>query len=191
MKLEVSDYYKKKGFKTLYVSTSKEPRRVATLRKPDGTMITMAYAKYLYTSHYECDVPNGDQVDHINGDKMDDRIENLQVISEYYNIVKDHHRKEMVLCTCPICGEEFLFEKRNLSTHPEPCCSRTCGGKKSIKTARENSNGKYTSRALINGEIKDKIIELRKQGLSAYKIAEQITGVSRPTISRFLTANKL
>ena len=40
----------------------------------------MSYAKYLYTSHYKCDVAKGDQVDHINGDKMDDRIENLQVV---------------------------------------------------------------------------------------------------------------
>ena len=35
------------------------------------------------------------QLDHINGDKMDDRIENLQVVSGSYNIKKDHKRKEI------------------------------------------------------------------------------------------------
>lgn len=131
MKIEISEYYKKKGYDKVYVATNKEPRRVATLRKPNKEMTSMSYAKYLYTSHYECDIADGDQVDHINGDKMDDRIENLQVISKYYNIIKDKAKKEFILTKCPVCGKEFLFEKRNLSTHNSPCCSRRCGGIKS------------------------------------------------------------
>ena len=71
------------------------------------------------------------EVDHINGDKLDDRIENLQVISGTYNRQKDHKHKEMVMCICPVCGKEFLFEKRNLPFTPNPCCSRKCGGIKS------------------------------------------------------------
>lgn len=131
MKEELSKYYKDKGYETLYVATNKEPRRVATLRKPDGSMTSMSYAKYLYTSHYETEVPKGDEVDHINGDRMDDRIENLQVISGTYNRQKNHKVKEMLLLKCPVCETEFLFPKGNLSTHPNPCCSRKCGGIKS------------------------------------------------------------
>ena len=77
MKEEISEYYKEKGFITLYVGINKEPRRVATLRRDDGTMTSMSYAKYLYTSYYKCDIDKCEQVDHINNDKMDDRIENL------------------------------------------------------------------------------------------------------------------
>lgn len=131
MKEEISEYYKSKGFITVYINTNKEPRRVATLRKSDGTMVSMSYAKYLYTSHYKTDIAKGGEVDHINGDRMDDKIENLQVISGKYNRQKDHKRKEMIICICPVCKKEFLFEKRNLSTRPEPCCSRKCGGIKS------------------------------------------------------------
>lgn len=131
MKIEISDYYKRKGYTVVYVATNKEPRRVATLRKPNGEMTSMSYAKYLYTSHYKTDVAEGDTVDHINGDKMDDRIENLQVVSRRYNIQKDHKHKEMVLRICPVCQKEFLYPKKNLSTHPNPCCSRRCGGIKS------------------------------------------------------------
>lgn len=131
MKALVSEFYQEKGFCTLYINVNKEPRRVATLIKQDGTKTSMSYAKYLYTSHYKCDVAKGDQVDHINGDKMDDRIENLQVISQRLNICKSHSIKEMIERTCPICGVKFLFPKRNLSTHPNPCCSRKCGGIKS------------------------------------------------------------
>lgn len=85
MKQEISGYYKEKGYDVVYVNTNKEPRRVATLRKKGGEMTSMSYAKYLYTSHYRTDVDNTCHVDHINGDKMDDRIENLQVISGTYN----------------------------------------------------------------------------------------------------------
>lgn len=131
MKLEISEYYKNKGYDKLYVATNKEPRRVATLRKPNQEMTSMSYAKYLYTSHYKCDIPKGDQVDHINGDKMDDRIENLQVISSKYNSIKDKKIKEMVELTCPVCGNKFLFEKRMLPFKNSPCCSRHCGGIKS------------------------------------------------------------
>ena len=131
MKIKIFDYYKRKGYNVVYFSTNKEPRRVATLRKPNGEMTSISYAKYLYTSHYETDVAEGDTIDHINGDKMDDRIENLQVVSRRYNIQKYHKHKEMVLRICPVCQKEFLYPKRNLSTHPNPCCSRRCGGIKS------------------------------------------------------------
>lgn len=46
----------------------------------------------------------------------------------------------MVILKCPICGSEFLFEKRNLSSHPNPCCSRRCGGIKSHQTLKQKNN---------------------------------------------------
>lgn len=51
MVIEISDYYKKNGYVAAYLATNKEPRRVCTLRRTDGTMTSMSYAKYLYTSH--------------------------------------------------------------------------------------------------------------------------------------------
>lgn len=131
MKQEISEYYASQGFNVVYVNINKDPRRVAVLRKESGETKTMSYAKYLYTSHYKCDVDKDLEVDHINGDKLDDRIENLQLISRQYNRKKDHPIREMIECTCPVCGEQFLFPKRNLSTHQNPCCSRKCGGIKS------------------------------------------------------------
>jgi hypothetical protein len=132
MKEDISDYYKNKGFDVVYVNINKEPRRVATLRKYNTKEShTMSYSKYIYTSFYKCDIPKGDEVDHINGDKMDDRIENLQIISCRYNRIKDHSTREMVLLECPVCHEKFLFNKRNLPFKPNPCCSRRCGGIKS------------------------------------------------------------
>ena len=48
MKEEISEYYKEKGFTTLYIAINKEPRRVATLRRLDGSLTSMSYAKYIY-----------------------------------------------------------------------------------------------------------------------------------------------
>lgn len=131
MKQEISKYYKEKGYSTVYININKEPRRVATLRKPSGEMHSMSYAKYLYTSYYETDIPEGEQIDHINGDRMDDRIENLQKISSKYNNIKDRKRQNYVLRICPICGSQFLFPQRDLPFKSNPCCSRRCGGIKS------------------------------------------------------------
>lgn len=134
MKEEISEYYKEKGFSAVYIAVNKEPRRVATLRKLDKTMTSMSYAKYLYTSYYKCEVDSENQVDHINGDKMDDRIENLQVISRKYNNLKDRKSYQRVMRVCPICGCEFVYRKRDLCFHPNPCCSRKCGGIKASIT---------------------------------------------------------
>lgn len=128
---EVSDFYKNQGFIKVYIVVNKEPRRVAILRKINGETLTMSYAKYLYTSYYREIITEEMHIDHINGNKMDDRIENLQKITGTYNRQKDHKHKEMVLLNCPVCDREFLFERRNLKFRPNPCCSRRCGGIKS------------------------------------------------------------
>lgn len=133
MKIEISDYYKDK-YKYAYVVTNKEPRRVCVLVDFDGNKTSMSYAKYLYTSYYKTEIPNGYQIDHINNNKLDDRIENLQMLSTYENIIKSHKKKELVELECPICHKKFLYKKGNLSTHFNPCCSRQCGGKKSYLT---------------------------------------------------------
>lgn len=111
MKIEISNYYKAKGYNTAYLNTNKEPRRVITLRKPSGEMTSLSYAKYLYTSHYRVDIAEGDQVDHINGDKMDDRIENLQVISGTYNRQKDHKRKKWYYVLVQYVMKNFYSQK--------------------------------------------------------------------------------
>lgn len=130
MKIEVTDYYKHIA-KAAYVVTNKEPRRVCLLVYHDGSKHSMSYAKYLYTSYYKCDIPKGEQIDHINGDKMDDRIENLQKVSKEYNLLKDKNGKTMIERICPVCGKKFLMDARNIPFKDNPCCSRHCGGIKS------------------------------------------------------------
>ena len=137
---KISEYYKKQGFVKLYVVVNKEPRRVAILYRPDKTSKTYSYAKYLYTSYYEIEIPEGYHVDHINNNKLDDRIENYQLLSKTDNIRKSHRQKEFITLICPVCGKEFQYRKRNLSCgHVNPCCSRKCGGIKSHWTQNKSN----------------------------------------------------
>lgn len=83
-------------------------------------------------------IQSGYEVDHINNDKTDDRLENLQLLTREDNIKKMllSRKKSLVKLICPICKKEFYFEKRNLSTRPNPCCSRQCGYKKGALTLK-------------------------------------------------------
>ena len=129
--LKVSDFYKNLGYKRIYIYQAKDGRRSVTLYKNKDECLSMSYAKYLYTSHYKEFVDSRYyQIDHIDGNKLNDDIKNLQRISREYNARKDKKIKEYVELECPICHTKFLFEKRNLNSHPNPCCSRSCGGKK-------------------------------------------------------------
>ena len=136
----------------------------------------MSYAKYVYTSHYACTVPEGYEVDHINGDKMDDRIENLQIINGVYNRQKDKRIAEKVIKVCPICGCEFLMDKRNENFRPDPTCSRKCGNiKKSQKLL--NRDRYNISQATLE--------ELLSQNLTRQETANRL-GITTNTLRRYL-----
>ena len=96
----------------------------------DHKVLWISYAKYLWISNYG-EIPDGYEVDHINENRTDDRLENLQLLPSLENKRKyaSLHKKEMVDCICPVCGKEFQLEKRNFKNNP--CCSRKCGGIKS------------------------------------------------------------
>lgn len=131
MKIEVIDLYKEK-YKSAYIVHNNKDGRLRVMLIPKSKTDKrkgMLYARYIWENHYG-QIGEGLQIDHINGDKTDDRLENLQVISQRYNTIKDHRRRVMIERVCPVCHTKFLFPLRNLSTHPNPCCSRKCGSVK-------------------------------------------------------------
>lgn len=131
MRLEVSEYFSKE-YKAVYkVYHKNEGRYMANLIGHDGNRKTISYAKYVYMSYHKTEIAKGEQIDHINGDKTDDRIENLQKIEHGENNLKSKMIKEKVLLTCPVCKSEFLLDKRNVPFRPNPTCSKKCGGIKS------------------------------------------------------------
>ena len=72
-----------------------------------------------------------EEADHINDDRTDDRLENLQVLSRRENLKKSG--KVPFTLICPTCGE--VFRRKRTDSHLSrrqkypSCCSRSCAAK--------------------------------------------------------------
>ena len=114
----------------------RDGRKHVVIVHDDGRKQTKSYPRLLMEQHLGRELLPEETVDHINNDKTDDRIENLQILS-----LAENARKQMALCprkmhtfTCPNCGVNgttFLnYVKRNKKQGKAgPFCSRSCAGK--------------------------------------------------------------
>ena len=77
---------------------------------------------------------SNEHVDHIDNNKLNDDISNLQILTLKENNIKEAKRKgkKMVTLRCPCCGKFFTIPK-NQSHLVKPtrftACSRQCAGK--------------------------------------------------------------
>lgn len=105
-------------------------------KKENGKNSTVSYARYLMAVHLGRYLNKEEQVDHINGNRLDDYIENLQILTRKENNLKTAIErgatKVIVDLKCPGCG--ITFSKAYNQTHyvkggNYTSCSRTCSGK--------------------------------------------------------------
>lgn len=93
---------------------------------------TITYAKFLMSIKEGRILSKDEEVDHINEDKSDDRIENLQIISQKENL-KKHHKfsgRRSTELVCAYCGISFVKENRLMTEKTNNrFCSRRCNGK--------------------------------------------------------------
>ena len=74
-----------------------------------------------------------EQVDHIDNDKTNDSIDNLQILTRLENnrkAAKYDGRDKKILVICPICKVPFKVRRYRLKDDNIPCCSRACGFEK-------------------------------------------------------------
>ena len=147
MKLDLKEPYKS-DFKSAYCCKNKEPRRVVSLIREDGSRTSTSYARYLMSCHLGRYLKDEEHVDHINENQLDDKIANLQILSPKENQNKSHKKgRKYLKMVCPVCGDVFEKEKRqtNLGKGEKysnyQTCSRFCGGKSShIKSRKLEKN---------------------------------------------------
>lgn len=93
---------------------------------------TKLYARYLIEQKLGRELASNEVVDHINDDKTDDRIDNLQVLTYSESNGKGIRAAKKIDCICK-CGKEFTTllkdHKRNRSVGKSgPYCSKRCAG---------------------------------------------------------------
>ena len=120
-------------YKAGYLVTNSENRRIVILIDFNNKKTSTAYARYLLSVKLGRYLNVEEQVDHIDGDKTNDTIENFQILS-----IGDNNRKskietnttlKMVEMICPMC--KSLFIRRHGNSHlgkkgKFSACSRNC-----------------------------------------------------------------
>ncbi len=119
------------GYKLYIVHHKKMNRRMACLVNPYNRKDrkTISYARYLFSVHLKRILSEDETVDHINNDKMDDRIDNFQILSRKDNKAKSQGKRTFINYTCPSCSSIFSRRKGASYNVKFPSCSKVCAGK--------------------------------------------------------------
>lgn len=116
------------GYRLYVVLHTKERRRMACLVRPGSReRTTISYARYLLSVRLRRLLGPDETVDHINGDSLDDRVANYQILSRAENAKKSAKGQTYFVFICPVCGVSFTRTAQRVHKG-RPCCSRRCGG---------------------------------------------------------------
>lgn len=171
-----------------YLWINNENRKVITLTNDGVITFTMTYARYLMSVKIGHEIPDGYEVDHINNDKTDDRIENLQILTAEQNRLKQSWWYsamivDWTIVPCDCCTGLIYITQGEINNRIRKgvnhfFCSRSCSAKYH-NTLKENT---------INTGLSDSDItlikQLREQGFSSYKIANE-TDFARNTVMKY------
>lgn len=107
----------------------------------DGKLSCKSYARWLMEQHLGRELTSDETVDHIDEDKLNDDISNLQVLSLADNIHKSSGYKQYPEYTCPLCGNTFRKWKAQVDSNrrqgkPGPFCTKSCAMKWKYHVAR-------------------------------------------------------
>lgn len=101
---------------------------------------TLLYSKYIMSISIGRVLTKDEEVDHKDGDKLNDAISNLQILSRKENVEKfnSSRTRDIVELVCPECLSVFYRERRkthltSYSRSKSTCCSRVCSGRYSSK----------------------------------------------------------
>lgn len=134
MKIELQEPYSK-DWRLGYLVVNKEPRRTVILFNSDDDRSSVSYARYLMSVNLGRYLTRQEQVDHVDNDKTNDIIENLQILTPAENNRKSSKGLTYYEFVCPICRVGFKLTSQR-SHKNSPTCSRKCGYIKASLTLR-------------------------------------------------------
>lgn len=117
----------------VYSFTQKDGRLNVVFIKNGKRIKCISYARYLISIKFGRMLKREEQVDHIDGNKLNDNINNLQIISitenNIKNVIQKNIGRKMLIIKCPSCtklfhrkfGQSFLVKRGLYSV-----CSRKC-----------------------------------------------------------------
>ena len=127
------EYPYNKDWKLGYLVKNGEERRTVILYNSHKDRSSTAYARYLVSTSLGRYLSKEEQVDHIDNDKTNDQITNLQILLPLANSQKEAKRrgKLVVEMLCHSCGAVFQRRRGNSCRIPSKkgrifSCTPTC-----------------------------------------------------------------
>ena len=97
---------------------------------------TISYPRYLMEMYLGRYLDKDEQIDHIDGNPLNNEIKNLRIIKKGEHQYQDAKRNRDVIVYCKMCGKPFLIKGSNLYNRNRKdrnqsgyFCSRHCVGK--------------------------------------------------------------
>lgn len=108
-------------------------RNVVLKEKVTNRITSTSLARYRMSVHMQRYLAKHEHVDHVNNDKTDDRIENLQILSQRDNARKYYKEviggSNYVTAICPVCKSIFDKPLHYLKRLTYITCSLVCCNK--------------------------------------------------------------
>ena len=126
-----------------YLVTNPQNRKTVILYNNHKDRSSTQYARYLMAVKLGRYLAKNETVDHIDEDKTNDSLTNLQILSMRDNLVKANKKPNFQL-VCPICKKSFekthtqMRGKKDRAANNMIACSRKCGGKLSHITSKSS-----------------------------------------------------
>lgn len=99
------------------------------LRRLTGSIKYVGNARYVYEQYHKVKIPKGYVIIHKDGDKYNDSIENLEMISLGENLKRNRKLKNL---KCIICGKEYKSNAPDSKTCSRECYKENCKIKNKI-----------------------------------------------------------
>lgn len=116
-------------------SSKKDSRLRCIIVHPDEHKQTISYPKYLMEIHLDRYLEENETVDHIDGNFLNNCIDNLQVLDRKKHCYNDAYRNRDVKVNCTYCGKEFTIKGNTLHYRNRKdryqsgyFCSKKCSG---------------------------------------------------------------